>query len=152
MCFSSIHPERCIRGVCLHITLRWIRRTTWPGIFKQEPKRTIHATRPTFLRRHGARKRAQEERGTAICADNSYFTITFVIYVKTERGVKWLVKCFLKIPALLRAELSKAFSHEAGRRQNGLNQKNMDGSETHSRGHDSFIPATSASHPSVQCK
>jgi len=62
------------------------------------------------------------------------------------------VTCFLKIPELLRAELSKAFSHEAGRRQNGLNQKNMDGSETHSRGHDSVIPAASASHPSVQCK
>lgn len=28
----------------------------------------------------------------------------------------------------------------------------MDGSETHSRGDDSFITAASASHPPVQCK
>lgn len=71
--------------------------------------------------------------------------------ISSERdsGLVFLKESF-KGPWALRELSSNAFSHEAGRRQNGLNQKTMDGSETHSRGHDPVIVVASSTHSSVQ--
>lgn len=71
------------------------------------------------------------------------------ILSQRERGQVFL-KVILKGPWTLRELNCNGFSHEAGRRQNGLNKKTMDGSETHSRGHDPVIAVASSTHSPVQ--